>query len=259
MDTIKIGKFIAENRKKNEMTQAQLGEKIGVTAKTISRWENGNYMPDISLLKPLSEELGISLNDLLSGETVDKEDYQNKFEENILNTIDYTNKKTNEKNKLFGWLFLIIGIICTMSAMTIFPSESSWGSIYSIIGVMIAVIGVAKLTKSFKYIKRLLICALFIVSSLCFLIGIDYVGVVNMHQAPRFTTSVITTWVNSEEIIYYNGPFYDVIRYHVDTDAETFKVIKNKKVSDATIIEHFEATNEDNNNGNIDFQMSIDN
>ena len=49
MDTIKIGKFLAENRKKKKLTQEQLGEKIGVTAKTISRWENGNYMPDISL------------------------------------------------------------------------------------------------------------------------------------------------------------------------------------------------------------------
>ncbi|MBR1540481.1 MAG: helix-turn-helix transcriptional regulator [Clostridia bacterium] len=76
MDTIKIGKFIAENRKAKKLTQEQLAEKLGVTAKTISRWENGNYMPDISLLKPLSTELGVSLNDLLSGEKVEKEQYQ---------------------------------------------------------------------------------------------------------------------------------------------------------------------------------------
>ena len=100
MDIIKIGKFIAENRKKKGMTQEQLAEKLGVTSKTISRWENGNYMPDISLLKPISKELDISLNDLLSGEKVNNEQYQEKLEENILNTIDYTNKKISESNNI---------------------------------------------------------------------------------------------------------------------------------------------------------------
>ena len=83
MDVVKIGKFIAQNRKKKNMTQENLAEKLGVTSKTISRWENGNYMPDISLLKPLSDELDVTLNDLLSGEKVDKEQYQEKLEENI--------------------------------------------------------------------------------------------------------------------------------------------------------------------------------
>ena len=78
MDIIKIGKFIAEKRKEKKLTQEGLAEKLNVTSKTISRWENGNYMPDISLLKPLSEELGITLNDLISGEKVDKEHYQEK-------------------------------------------------------------------------------------------------------------------------------------------------------------------------------------
>ena len=82
MDTLKIGQFIAKNRKEKKLTQEQLAKKLGVTAKTISRWENGNYMPDISMLKPLSEELGITLNDLLSGEKVEKEYYQEKSEEN---------------------------------------------------------------------------------------------------------------------------------------------------------------------------------
>ena len=57
MDTKKIGAFIAMNRKKKEYTQEQLAEKLGVTNKTISRWENGHYMPDLSLLEPLSKEL----------------------------------------------------------------------------------------------------------------------------------------------------------------------------------------------------------
>jgi len=97
MNQEKIGKFIAQNRKDKKMTQQELGEKLGVTDKTISRWENGNYMPDLSLLKPLSKELGISINELLSGARINKEDYQDKFEENVLNTIDYSTEEIKKK------------------------------------------------------------------------------------------------------------------------------------------------------------------
>ena len=133
MDIVKIGKYIAENRKKKNMTQEQLAEKLGVTSKTISRWENGNYMPDISLLKPLSETLDITLNDLLSGEKVEKEKYQEKLEENIINTIDYSNKTVTEKHNSIGLLLVIFGIFCTISSISIFPSDSSWGEIYSVL------------------------------------------------------------------------------------------------------------------------------
>ena len=101
MDIIKTGKFIAENRKKKNMTQEQLAEKLGVTSKTISRWENGNYMPDISLLKPLSDELGVSVNDLLSGEKIKEEDLKEKTETNILNTMYYSNKKIKHTKLIF--------------------------------------------------------------------------------------------------------------------------------------------------------------
>ena len=74
MNTKKIGAFIAMNRKKKGYTQEQLAEKLGVTNKTISRWENGHYMPDLSLLEPLSKELDITLNELLAGEEIVKEE-----------------------------------------------------------------------------------------------------------------------------------------------------------------------------------------
>ena len=68
MDQEKIGRFISECRKIKHLTQEQLGEKLGVSYKSISRWENGKTMLDLSLLKPLSDELDISLNELLCGE-----------------------------------------------------------------------------------------------------------------------------------------------------------------------------------------------
>lgn len=67
MDTKKIGALIAACRKEKGMTQAELGERLGVTNKTVSRWENGHYMPDLSLLEPLSKALGLFLEELLAG------------------------------------------------------------------------------------------------------------------------------------------------------------------------------------------------
>ena len=231
MDIIKIGKYIAENRKKKNMTQEQLAEKIGVTSKTISRWENGNYMPDISLLKPLSEELGITLNDLLSGEKVEKEKYQEKLEENIINTIDYSNKKVIKKNNSIGLLLVIFGILCTITAMSIFPSDSSWGGIYSVFGVIISLIGICKLTNKIKYWKRLLICSTYLILFMISLVIIDYVGVITIHQAPRFSYS--KNWY--ENMIEYKALFYNVYRINYDTKNEYYIIDTEKKYTEDTV------------------------
>lgn len=234
MDIIKIGKFIAENRKAKNMTQAQLAEKLEVTAKTISRWENGNYMPDISLLKPISEELGITLNDLLSGEKVDKQQYQEKLEENILNTIDYTNKEILQKNKLIGLLLIVFGVICSITAMSIFPSESSWGGFYSVFGAIISLVGIGKFTKKLKYGKRLACNFGYFIVFIALLFVIDYIGVVNIHQAPRFASKKIAIG----NIIYYDTLFYDVIRYFPDTENERFEIIKNQKYNEEILMSY---------------------
>ena len=110
MDSKKIGKFIALNRKKKGLTQEQLGEKLGVSNKTISRWENGNYMPDLSLLEPLSKELGISLNELLAGEYIEKEKMIEYSEQNIKTTIDYTKKKINHEHKKISAFLIGSGV-----------------------------------------------------------------------------------------------------------------------------------------------------
>ena len=103
MNQVKIGKFIADKRKEKKLTQQQLAEKLGVSDRAISNWENGKNMPDISLLPIISKELDVTVNDLMSGEKVDKKDYQEKFEENILYTIDKTVKKENRILKIVLW------------------------------------------------------------------------------------------------------------------------------------------------------------
>ena len=231
MDIIKIGKFIAENRKKKNLTQAQLAEKLGVTSKTVSRWENGNYMPDISLLKPLSMELDISLNDLLSGEKVEQEQYQEKLEENILNTIDYTSKKVIEKNNLIGLILIIAGILCTLTAMSIFPCDSSWGSIYSIIGGLISLFGISRLTNKLKSWKKLICCLTYFIIFVVLLIIIDYISVVNIHQAPRF--AYLKEY--SPNMVEYKSFFYNVYRINYDTKNEYYIIDTEKKYTSNTV------------------------
>ena len=87
MSTKKIGKFIAEKRREKSYTQAQLAEMLGVTSKTISRWENGNYMPDLSMLTPLCEALGIRVEELLKGES---ETIEEKSREEMEKDMDAT-------------------------------------------------------------------------------------------------------------------------------------------------------------------------
>lgn len=106
MDTKKIGRFIAENRKAKGMTQKELAEKLNVSDKTVSRWENGNYMPDLSMLKPLSEVLGISLNELLSGEYITQENVIEKAEASIASTLEYSHRKI-EKSKTKVYLTIV--------------------------------------------------------------------------------------------------------------------------------------------------------
>ena len=111
MDQEKIGKFIALLRKEKNMTQVELAEKLGITDRAISKWENGRGLPDLSLIRPLCEVLDINVNELLSGERLDKKEYQDKVEENILNTIDYTNKKITKTKKKFKIVLLVILVI----------------------------------------------------------------------------------------------------------------------------------------------------
>lgn len=225
MNQEKIGKFIASCRKEKNITQQELAEKLGVSDRTIGNWENGRNMPDLSLFKPLCKELDITLNDLMSGEKVDRKEYQEKLEENIINTIDYTNKKIAKRNYFIGAIFIAFGVFIAITAVAIFPSESSWGSIYSVLGVVISLIGVNKFTKHFVYLKRIIYLFGYFTVFLLVLMAIDYIGVVNLHQAPRFSWIKVT----GENVVYYDTPFYDVIRCNVNQKDETFEVIPNQK------------------------------
>lgn len=241
MNQEKIGKFIAQCRKNKKMTQQDLAEKLGVTDKSIGNWENGRNMPDLSLFKPLCEQLDITINDLLSGEIIKEEKYQEKFEENIVNTIDYSTNKMNQYNNTIGLLLVIFGLFISMSAIMIFPSESSWGSIYSVFGVTIFVIGISKLTRHLKYYKRLLLILMIFIGSLSILFTTDYINVKRNNVAPMFRET--STYLGSEygEVLYYDTPFYDVIKCD-----DQFNIIKNKKYTQNELIHYCQNKNNKN-------------
>ena len=225
MDQEKIGKFIATVRKERNLTQEELALRLGVTNKSISRWENGKTMPDLSLFKPLCMELNITLNDLMSGEKVDEKEYQEKFEKNIVNTIDYSTKKMTKYSQVISLILIIFGLFISISAIMIFPSESSWGSIYSVFGIIVFMIGIARILKSIKwYIRLLLIIAIFTLA-MDVLLFTDYLNVKLNKEAPMFR--IITTTTGN--VIYYDTPFYDVYRCYFDEDNEYWTIEKNSK------------------------------
>ena len=232
MNQEKIGKFIMECRKNKKMTQSELAEKLGVTDKSVGNWENGRNMPDLSLFKPLCNELGITINDLLSGEVISKEEYQEKFEENIVNTIDYSSKRIGKYSNVIGLILVIFGLFISISAIMIFPSESSWGSIYSVFGIIIFTIGISKLTKNLKYSIRLLIVGLIFLGSLGILIFTDYINVKLNNEAPMIRES--STYIGSdEEVMYYDSIFYDVIKCN-----DKFNIVKNKNYTHEELFEY---------------------
>ena len=106
MDMQKIGSFLSQLRKERGLTQEQLGEKIGVTNKTVSRWETGTYLPPVEMLQTLSEMYGITINEILSGERLGDTEYRAKAEENIKTALGASAFTLKEKTTFFRkkWL-----------------------------------------------------------------------------------------------------------------------------------------------------------
>ena len=111
MDQERIGKFIASSRKKQKLTQQELAERLGVTNKSVSRWENGKTLPDISFFKPLCEILNISIEELINGEKTDLKRKNDSVEKAIINTMNTKEKEKHKMNRIISILLIFITII----------------------------------------------------------------------------------------------------------------------------------------------------
>lgn len=131
MNQEKIGKFIAELRKEKKLTQEQIGEKLGVTHKAVSKWENGKCLPDPSLYKPLCSILGISLKEFFNGEKIIPENTIQKTDEVLYEMVE--NKKRSSMIQMISTFFLVIAVI-----LLFIPSIKRFDITLSIITISIA-------------------------------------------------------------------------------------------------------------------------
>lgn len=124
MDLIKIGKFIAQLRKGKGLTQVQLADMIGVSDKTISKWERGNGLPDVSLMLPLCGALEINVNELLTGERLIDADYKKKAEDNMMSLI-----KEREENKKKMAYSAVTGLTAIISFIAIIVVVANYSDV----------------------------------------------------------------------------------------------------------------------------------
>lgn len=146
MDQAKTGRFIAETRKAQGLTQRQLADALSISDKTVSKWECGKGLPEVSLMLPLCAALGITVNDLLSGERVSEGNYQKRAEENMMDLL-----KENAENKKNMALSVICGVITviavcalvSLAALLPLPAAARIGVILLALAVGAAGVGAA--------------------------------------------------------------------------------------------------------------------
>ena len=148
MDMVKIGSFLAELRKERGLTQEKLGEILGVTNKTVSRWENGNYLPPVEMLQALSTYYGITINEILSGQRLSEQEYRAHAEENVKSALaessftlkeklEYYKKKWKREHRA-DWVFavLLAILLCVVGVMKdngLQIAGSLWVSAFSVV------------------------------------------------------------------------------------------------------------------------------
>ena len=209
MDQKKVGKFILTKRKERGLTQSELADKLGVTDRSVSNWENGKCMPDVSLFKPLCLILDISVNDLLNGE-------ENKNSDAL---IDYTTK-LNDKNNLYYSILLLIWGFSIIFFVYALISETRNSLIYLVFGIILTTLGIIKLTKRLKHNK--IIGVLFTIILIVILNLFDFINVKYNYEIPRLRLRSITM----DNYTYYETLFFDVYKCEVDEFYSDINAVK---------------------------------
>ena len=143
MDQIKIGRFIAATRKEQNFTQRQLAEKLNISDKTVSKWECGNGLPEVSLMLLLCDALKINVNELLSGERLSDDNYHEKAEENVMDLI--REKEESKKKIILSAMIAGLSIIAALPMFIIsgMLEMETWLRFLLIgIGLFVIIIGI---------------------------------------------------------------------------------------------------------------------
>ncbi len=153
MNQIAIGNFIEKKRKEQNLTQAQLAEKLGVSNKTVSKWENGKCMPDYGVIQPLCTELGVTVSELMDGEEQAQDSIRAYDDEQILDLIKRTQALESQRETLVGIILIVMGM--ALGAMSFTLGGSDVKDFFSglmmglscatmLVGVFVAVRSIAK-------------------------------------------------------------------------------------------------------------------
>lgn len=137
MNLLTIGKYIAQKRKEKNLTQMQLAERLNISNKTISKWENGNCMPDYSVIESLCHELSITIAELMDGEDAEQNSIRVYDETQMMDLLKRTQQLEKQKNILYGVLLILLGIgLFVISKTVIFTNFFSG----MLLGAAIAII-----------------------------------------------------------------------------------------------------------------------
>lgn len=224
MDQVKIGQFLKELRKEKTITQEALAEVLNVSGRTISRWETGNNLPDISLLVELADYYEVTIPEIINGERK-SETMNQETRETAIKMAEYSKSEGKvKKRKFISLLMIVFGVFLISLALAIFPNESSWGSIYSILGAIIvaAGVGVGIKTLIVRRSRRIIT----ILGCIVLLFGLftisDYVTVEFFHQVPRFSYSKSY----GENMVEHKTLFFTVIQKNPGTENEQVEFAK---------------------------------
>lgn len=198
MNQVEIGKFIAKCRKEKKLTQAQLAEKLNITDRAVSKWETGKSMPDSSIMLELCEILGITVNELLSGEKIDMESYEKKADENLI-TLKKKDENNMTKNFIISILFsatLLIGIMVCLICNIAISGNLTW-SLIPVSSIVFAwvisfpsiILGKRGIIVSFISLSVFIVPYLFLLGSLLKVKEVFSVGAVIA------VTSIVFLWI----------------------------------------------------------------
>ena len=183
MNQEKIGKYIQEKRKEKNLTQSDLAEKLGVSNRAVSKWENGINMPDLSLFKPLCEILGISINEFMSAEDINDEDYRKELEGNMVKLAEYNKKKSD----IVGYLILnLIGLICLIFGLSYHKTINNYSVLFELFGSILIIIGFLKLTRSLKLVTKIIINLIVIIVLIVVIRLFEVMNVMGEFNPPKY-------------------------------------------------------------------------
>ena len=193
MDQIRIGAFLKALRKEKRLTQEQLAEKLAVSGRTVSRWETGSNMPDIAIA--MAEYSQVTAK--------------------------------SSRRKVIGILFITFGLFIIISALSIFPSESSWGSIYATLGSIILIAGIYLIIRQLVAKRAVRLSLVFGCAVLLFgaFTLSDYIAVTQFHQVPRFSYETVYDSRLPDQLV-HKTLFFTAIQQNPGTPQERIYIVK---------------------------------